>query len=123
MWSNFIFTLLLATPTLGGALQQHAPRVDDTEWRNVKCDHGALGSAQSDPFVMWNDAKATEGWSDCYEEYINNRSSIGFSNFVADYFHARPNINCGALDNANCEVTVNCGQSTSESAPINSPAG
>jgi hypothetical protein len=46
-----------------------------------------------------------------------------FSNYAADFFHARMATNCGDLDNPNCEVAISCGQGDAPNADVNSPAG
>lgn len=122
MKSFFILVLPAATPVVGGPLGLLAPRTafqENTDgWRDVMCDYGSLSSAiRSDPWDLWNDAKASVAWMDLQMEYGNNKTlephiyeNTSFTTFMADYFHARISLECGQLDNANCEVTVGCGQ-------------
>lgn len=123
MKTTLLFVFSCAAPILCGLLPRLNPRVDDTPWRDITCDHGSLSDAKNNPFDLWNDAKATQAFAECYDAFKKDTSGIGFSNFAANCFHSRPGINCGQLDNPNCEVAVACGQNDAPNAEVNSPAG
>lgn len=92
-------------------------------WAEVKCDQGSLTSAYNDPYKQWTDAETLEAYCSCHDAYKANSKGIKWANFISDFFHARPNLNCQDLDNDNCQVTINCAQGSSPNAPVNSTAG
>lgn len=125
MKSFSFLAISFATPILGGPLPQLIPRADDRNWRDIPCDYGSLSDARNDPFDQWNDAKASEAFSDAYNQYMkDNDQYLGFSNSIANYFHTVPGINCGTLGaTSGCNQPLVCGQGAQENAYVASPAG
>lgn len=80
-------------------------RQDDRAWRDITCDYGSLTDVANDPVQQWIDSKATDAMRECIDGFNSNSKGLTFSNYVADFFHARPGVSCGILDNANCEVS------------------
>ncbi|KAK3713007.1 hypothetical protein LTR37_008692 [Vermiconidia calcicola] len=68
-------------------------------------------------------AGAAAAFAEVESEWLATDRSIQFTNYLSNFFHARPDLNCEDLDNPNCEVTINCGQASSPNAPVSAPAG
>ncbi|KAK3700719.1 hypothetical protein LTR37_015801 [Vermiconidia calcicola] len=92
-------------------------------WADVTCDYGSLTSASNDPVLQWNDSGSSGAYADGVASWEAQFKPYEFDNFLADFFHARPSPNCHTLQNANCEVTINCGQGDTPNAAASSPAG
>ncbi|KAF2116294.1 hypothetical protein BDV96DRAFT_573731 [Lophiotrema nucula] len=92
-------------------------------WKDVKCDFGSLTDVSSDPAQQWNDSQAAAAYDEMAKSWAKNGTKLPLSNYIANFFHARPELNCQDLANPNCAVTVNCGQGDASNAPVNSPAG
>ncbi|KAF2098318.1 hypothetical protein NA57DRAFT_57479 [Rhizodiscina lignyota] len=117
------FALQVAASPFDTALSNVFKRQDSTGWRDITCTTGSLTDVSNDPVQQWIDAKTTDAMRECIDAYNSDSKGLTFSNFVANFFNARPGISCGLLDNDNCAVSVNCGQGSDANAPVNSPAG
>lgn len=97
------------------------------DWANVKCDFGSLSEASNNPWAQWNDSGADAAWKVVAGNWDGSLLPVTkgklFSDFVADFFHARPSISCEYMDNPNCDTTVNCGQRDTPNADVSCPAG
>lgn len=98
-------------------------RQDARAWRDITCDFGSLTSVSNDPVQQWIDSKAEDAMRECLDAFNANNMGLTFSNFVFNFFNGRPGPSCGALENSNCDVSINCGQAGTPNAPVNSPAG
>jgi hypothetical protein len=99
-------------------------RQDDRSWRDIPCDYGSLTDVTNDPMQQWIDAKASDAMGELFDAFNADSKGLAFPNFVADFFHARPGIDCGDIaDNANCQVTISCGSQSSGSGSVVAPAG
>ncbi|KAK3716338.1 hypothetical protein LTR37_006488 [Vermiconidia calcicola] len=92
-------------------------------WADIACDFGSLESINNNPQDQWNDAGAAAAWDTVVEKWNNEVDEAikakGFSTYVGDYFHARPNLACQTLDNENCARQG----ITEPNAPVSAPAG
>lgn len=92
-------------------------------WDSVSCEAGNLTSVANAPIEQWTDADAANAYEDMWTAFEKDNKSMNLSNFIGDYFNARPSLACELLDHENCQTTINCGQGSSPNAPVNSPAG
>lgn len=75
----------------------------------MSCDYGSLTSADNNPWAQWNDSGASAAFNDVKAAWEVRpaweipEEGDSFPDFVADFFHTRPNIGCEVLDNPSCE--------------------
>lgn len=111
------------TPTDGPNRNTVYPVGPFGHWENVSCEAGKLTSVANNPIEQWTDADAANAYEDMWTAFEKDNKSLKLSDFIGDYFKARPSLACELLDHENCQTTINCGQGSSPNAPVNSPAG
>lgn len=90
---------------------------------DVSCQAGSLASVVNDAASQWSDADARNAYHDMWTAFEIDTKGLSLSNFIGDYFKARPSLACELLDHENCQNTINCGHGSSANAPVDSPAG
>jgi hypothetical protein len=93
-------------------------------WQTVACNYGSLISIYNDGTQQWTDAEAVGAWNDAIYSWKNSApAGASFVQYIGDFFKSKPDLGCDVIDNPNCDVTINCGQSSAPNAAVNSPAG
>ena len=90
----------------------------------MSCDAVPLPDVASNPQDQWDTAGGAAAWKDATDAYAGqNTGDLSLSNFLFNFFHARPFPNCDLLDNSNCDTTLSCGQAGATGQPVTAPAG
>lgn len=93
----------------------------------MSCDYGSLTSYLNDPKQQWADAGAEAAWQEMVSTWWSKddsfRAANTFASFLMDFFHGKPEVDCGNLADENCASTINCGSWQAQNAAISSPAG
>ncbi|KAK3724054.1 hypothetical protein LTR37_001176 [Vermiconidia calcicola] len=97
---------------------------ENPSWADVSCSYGSLPDITSDPWLQWNDSGADAAWSQMVAAWDDsNQEDTSFVDFLRNFFHAKPNLDCDIIGAANCDGTVQCGEHAFPNAPVSAPAG
>jgi hypothetical protein len=94
-----------STGSGSGGYGSYGSNNDTNGWRDISCDYGSLTSVDNDPIQQWADAAASGAFSDVWTQFKADSKGMTFSNYVADFFHAHPTIDCEDVTSANCDVS------------------
>lgn len=80
---------------------------NNEQWAEISCSYGSLTSIFNNPYEQWNDSGASAAFADVKAKWeMEGRAKASFPDYVADFFHTRPDISCEVLDKANCKGEV-----------------